>query len=80
MLLDDKGRCCGRKPIHYKGGSFASPPGSPMLFCHRCCREYDVTSGEQRPNWKYKLCPDCGRYMATAATACGECARERGEA
>ena len=38
--LDVKGRCCGRKPIYYKGGSWRSPPGSPMYFCVRCALDY----------------------------------------
>jgi hypothetical protein len=35
MTLDEKGRCCGRKPIVYK---------RPKLhyFCDRCCSEYSA--------------------------------------
>ena len=38
--LDDKGRCCGRKPIFYRGGAWNSPPQAPMHYCTRCDREY----------------------------------------
>ena len=50
--LDEKGRCCGRKPLYYKGGSWRSPPGSPMYFCIGCDREYGP-DGHQRPNWAW---------------------------
>lgn len=50
--LDEKGRCCGRKPIFYKGGSWRSPPGSPMHFCCGCQREFGP-DGEHRPNWAW---------------------------
>ena len=51
--LDAKGRCCGRKPIHYKGGSWRSPPGCPMWFCCTCHREYSDPSGVQQANWAW---------------------------
>lgn len=50
--LDSKGRCCGSKPIFYKGGSWRSPPGSPMHFCSSCCREF-CPDGKQRKNWAW---------------------------
>ena len=53
MKFDEKGRCCGRKPIHYKGGSWCSPPGSPMYFCDRCDRQYDPETGNQVENWAW---------------------------
>jgi len=45
--LDDKGRCCGIKPIKYK---------KPVLhyFCHRCDREYNE-DGYQVPNWAWEI-------------------------
>ena len=46
--LDGNGRCCGRKPLHYKG----SP--RPRLFCSRCDREFDPATGVQRANWAWK--------------------------
>ncbi len=54
VCLDSAGRCCGRKPLHYKGGSWRSPE-RPMKFCDRCCREYDPETGVQRENWAWKL-------------------------
>lgn len=48
--LDDKGRCCGRKPIVYKR--------PPHLFCHRCCAAFHPDNGEQIPNWAYKKVHD----------------------
>lgn len=44
--LDDKGRCCGRKPIAYKRPA-------PHQFCSRCCRDYDM-AGKQISNWAWK--------------------------
>ena len=43
--LDDKGRCCGRKPWVYKR--------TQELFCGRCSRTYHLTTLEQKPNWRY---------------------------
>jgi hypothetical protein len=53
-MLDDKGRCCGRKPLHYKGGSWRSPPGAPLLFCCECCREYDPATKAQKASWAWR--------------------------
>lgn len=52
-MLDAKGRCCGRKPMHYKGGAWNSPR-RPMLFCCRCDREYDPETHEQRSNFAWE--------------------------
>lgn len=43
--LDDKGRCCGRRPLNYK-------KPSPHFFCHRCGAEYS-SDGVQQPNWAW---------------------------
>lgn len=43
--LDDKGRCCGRKPIRYAKGML----GFPYLFCARCDRSFNL-EGQQIPN------------------------------
>lgn len=51
MKLDDKGRCCGRKPIFYS--SWRSPLMAPLHFCCDCCREYGP-DGQQRQNWAWK--------------------------
>ena len=52
--VDEKGRCCERKSIHYKGGSWASPLDAPKLYCTRCDRMYDPGTGLQRESefWK----------------------------
>ena len=47
--LDADGRCCGVKPHHYKGGSWRSPPGSPLSICLTCNREFGP-DGRQRAN------------------------------
>ncbi len=47
MTLDEKGRCCGRKPIEYKGGN-------PHKFCTRCNRAFDSRNGEQVQNWAWR--------------------------
>jgi hypothetical protein len=49
MELDEKGRCpnCLKKPLSYKReGHF---------FCHRCCRQYSMLTGDQEPNWAWRL-------------------------
>lgn len=75
--LDPNGRCCGRKPIHYKGGSWCSPLGAPLLFCSRCNREFDVETGKQRENWAYKKCAGCECWIEGSNRLCGECACEK---
>lgn len=55
MTLDSQGRCCGRKPIDYKGGSWRSPPEGPHKFCPRCDRSFDRFTGQQIENWAW-LC------------------------
>lgn len=42
--LDEKGRCCGRKPTVYKSWSHYGGPGR---YCLRCGRVYDLETGEQ---------------------------------
>lgn len=44
--LDDKGRCCGRKPLVYKRPNH-------YLFCCRCDREFSP-DGKQRENWAWR--------------------------
>lgn len=48
--LDEKGRCCGRKPLPYKR--------PPLLFCFRCDAAFDVETGGQIENWAYKKTQD----------------------
>jgi len=47
MKLDEHGRCpnCLVKPRRYRRDR--------KFFCHRCCRDYDMTTGEQRSNWAW---------------------------
>jgi hypothetical protein len=45
MALDEKGRCCGRKPLVYKR--------DPHLFCTRCDRAFDPDTGKQIGNWAW---------------------------
>lgn len=71
MKLDAKGRCCGRKPIDYKGSR--GSPEKPHKFCFRCDRAYHRETGEQIENWAFKKCPGCGSWIAGSASACGEC-------
>lgn len=44
--LDEKGRCCGRKPMIYKMRQ--------MRYCPRCDRSYDLDTGEQIESWSWK--------------------------
>jgi hypothetical protein len=78
--LDEKGRCCGRKPIFYKGGSWASPLEAPMYLCTRCDREFGP-DGKQRDSRAWGLCGDCGCWARKAygqkVAYCGECSVEQ---
>jgi hypothetical protein len=78
--LDELGRCCGRKPIFYKGGNWRSPPQAPMHFCTRCSREYGP-DGQQRANHSWAKCVECGSWVggfhgSRRVALCGECACE----
>lgn len=73
--LDPLGRCCGRKPIFYRGGSWMSPPGSPKHYCPRCDSEYG-TDGKRRANWAWAVCVGCGCWIRDGNKLCGECACE----
>lgn len=48
MRLDDKGRCpnCLRKPLEYRR--------ERVLFCHTCCRLFEMATGEWIANWAWK--------------------------
>lgn len=63
MKLDNKGRCCGRKPMHYEGGAWNSPK-RPMKFCPRCDRAFDPETSEQVVNWAWRL--DDGEFVRTS--------------
>ena len=49
-VLDEKGRCCGRKPQVYK-----SDHG--CMYCGRCDRYYDPGTKAQIENWAWKATP-----------------------
>jgi hypothetical protein len=44
--LDDKGRCCGKKPLVYKSRGF--------LYCSRCGRAFAMDDGTQIENWEWR--------------------------
>jgi len=50
-VIDEKGRCCGRKPLVYK---------RPIhyLYCCRCNSEYHFGSHEQIANWAWQKVDD----------------------
>lgn len=54
-MLDDRGRCCGRKPISYKR--------TGHWFCDRCSRSYAMATSRQIPNWAWNATP--GGYYPT---------------
>ncbi len=58
--LDDKGRCCGSKPIDYK--TWSRTGERPHKFCHHCCRAYERGTGEQIENWAWHR-DDAGRWF-----------------
>lgn len=64
-MLDDKGRCCGRKPIHYKGRL-----ATRQLFCCRCNRSYDVDTKQQRENFAWEKEGARVRVQAYYKTPC----------
>lgn len=50
--LDEKGRCCGRKPLVYKRDGH--------LFCCRCDRSFNF-EGQQIENWAWMN--DSGQWV-----------------
>jgi hypothetical protein len=44
--LDEKGRCCGRKPLTYLRDKH--------YFCTRCSRSFDLNTKGQIDNWAWK--------------------------
>ena len=55
-VLDDKGRCCGRKPLVYKRPTH-------YLYCSRCNRGFSP-DGRQIENWAYKGRADGSAFIA----------------
>jgi hypothetical protein len=56
FVIDDKGRCCGRKPFAYK--STWSTSLGPHRFCARCDRAYDLKENRQIGNWAWRQLPN----------------------
>jgi hypothetical protein len=50
--LDEQGRCCGRKPLHYKTARGMKERADPHRFCTRCDAEFSM-DGQQRANWAW---------------------------
>lgn len=59
-VLDDKGRCCGRKPLVYKRPNH-------HFYCTRCCASLDPNTGEQQENWAWRW--DGAAFVATHPTS-----------
>lgn len=62
MKLDEKGRCCGRKPLVYKTLKYTGE--RPQKYCPRCDRAFDIKTGEQIKNWAWQL-DEHGRWYET---------------
>jgi hypothetical protein len=56
--VDEKGRCCGRKPVVYRR--------PPHLFCCRCDAAFDAMTGRQIPNWAYAWHDDNSFVLLTS--------------
>lgn len=50
VTLDQRGRCCGRKPLTYRR------PAPGYLFCDRCDASFTL-DGKQQPNWAWLAVP-----------------------
>jgi hypothetical protein len=57
--LDEKGRCCGRKPLLYKRSTDPYYK-RPHYFCCRCDASFDAETKEQIANWAYEKTPSGG--------------------
>jgi hypothetical protein len=51
-MLNEKGQCCGRKPLVYKSRHTTST--GPHRFCPRCDAAYDLDENKQILNWAWK--------------------------
>ena len=58
-LLDEKGRCCGRKPSVYRHPQ-------PHLFCWRCDRVFDPETEAQIENWAWRRVGQGARFERVA--------------
>jgi hypothetical protein len=54
--LDERGRCCGRKPILYRSNRDhgADMPGIGFHYCTRCDRSYSRGTLMQIADWAWK--------------------------
>ena len=59
-VLDDKGRCCGRKPLAYKRPTH-------HFYCTRCNAQFDAQTGRQQANWAWVQ--DGYAFVATHPTS-----------
>jgi hypothetical protein len=60
--LNDRGQCCGRKPMNYKRDP-------AHLFCPRCDAAYSPETGKQIPNWAYYKLDDARFECRTSSCA-----------
>lgn len=70
--IDERGRCCGRKPLHYK-------LPAPRWFCARCDRQYGA-NGWQQANWCWRRWDDDHFVMSETSqrAAANDAARRLG--
>jgi hypothetical protein len=54
-MIDEKGRCCGRKPIIYKAGYAYNPLRWDYFYCDRCGNRYEAVSPFRRLNGSITL-------------------------
>jgi hypothetical protein len=64
MVLDNKGRCCGRKPLTYRREGHR--------FCDRCHRSYDFHGNWQKDNWAWKRRADGQFVYSTGPNRIGQ--------
>lgn len=76
MAIDEKGRCCGRKPIEYRGRHTTSE--GPHRYCPRCDRAYELDAPYQMNNWAWKKMPS-GVFERQTNYVRGEASHERTE-
>ena len=65
--LNEKGQCCGRKPMVYRGRHTTSE--GPHRYCPRCDRAYDLDDNYQIPNWAWKINPKTQEFERVIGVA-----------
>lgn len=58
--LNERGQCCGRKPLIYKRPHH-------YLYCTRCSASLNPVTGKQEPNWAWEA--DGDAFVATSPTS-----------